>query len=414
MTALTVDSLEAGQERRDLWFTRWYYLLWFGGAAFHFPFLTLFYLHIGLTGAEIGWIGSMGAIVTLITAPFWASRSENWNNPRAMLQLFLIISAVTFFLLSQQVAFLGIALITVFRAFMTSSLYPLSDAMALRITKAVHAGFGSVRVFGSLGWVVFVPMAGWLVERLGLSFSLIGAGVLTALSALMLFFISRNHFSIDREKIKAVPRPNLRAIFPRLIDQPMLLGLALMIVIIGFGNSGVWAFQMTYLNQLGAPASLIGVVGMFSAVVELPFMFMADYLMKRYSAYRLLLIGMLLYMCLRLMVFLFPSVPTIMVEQAMNGIGFTFYTIGIVRFISDQTGNESETRMLLAFFTVTLVSLTSIVSGPVAGSLFDQFGPHMLYGIAALGYFLAWVSLYIAGHYQAKAKLAAESDPIHP
>jgi MFS transporter, PPP family, 3-phenylpropionic acid transporter len=406
MTALTVDSVETtpGPARRDLWFTRWYYLLWFGGSAIHFPFLNLFYLELGLTGAEIGWIGSMAAIVTLTTAPFWTSRSARWNNPRAMLQLFLIISAVTFFLLSQQVAFLGIAIIAVFRAFMTSSLYPLSDAMALRVTSAARSGFGSVRVFGSLGWVVFVPLGGQLVERLGLSFSLVGAGILTALSAGVLLFISHDHFSLDKEKIKAAPRPNLRAIFPRLMNQPMLLGLALMIVIIGFGNAGVWSFQTTYLNQLGAPASLIGVVGMFSAVVELPFMFFADYLMKRYSAYRLLLIGMLLYMTLRLMVFFFPSVPTIMLEQAMNGIGFTFYTIGIVRSISDQTASEGETRMMLAFFSVTLVNLTSIVSGPVAGSLFDRFGPHILYGIAALGYFLSWLALYTAARYQGNVK----------
>jgi len=32
----------------------------------------------------------------------------------------------------------------------------------------------------------------------------------------------------------------------------------------------------------------------------------------------------------------------------------------------------------------------------------------MLYGIAALGYLLAWASLYIAGRYQTKAKLAEE------
>jgi MFS transporter, PPP family, 3-phenylpropionic acid transporter len=379
-------------------------LMWFGGSAIHFPFLNLFYLSLGITGAEIGWINSMMAVVTLITAPFWTSRSANWNNPRAMLQLFLIVNAITFFLLSQQVAFLGIALIAIFRAFMTSSLYPLSDAMALRVTKAVQSGFGSVRVFGSLGWVIFVPLGGQLVERLGLASSLVGAGVLTAVSAGVLLFISRSHFSIDREKVKAAPRPNLRAIFPRLIDQPMLLGLALMIILVGFGNSGVWAFETTYLNQLGAPASLIGIVGMFSAVVELPFMFFADYLMKRYSAYRLLLIGMLLYTTLRLMVFFFPSVPVIMLEQAMNGIGFTFYTIGIVRSISDQTVSEGETRMMLAFFTVTLVNLTSIISGPVAGSLFDRFGPHILYGIAAAGYFLSWVALYVAARRQGKAK----------
>lgn len=404
MTTFTANSVETVHERNDLWQTRLYYLLWFGGSAFHFPFLNLFYLQLGLTGSEIGWMASISSIVTLATAPYWTSKSESWTNPRSMIQLFLLINAASYLLISQQVAFVGIALITIIRAFMTSSLYPLSDAMALRVTRASHTGFGSVRVFGSLGWVIFVPLSGWLVERAGLHYSLIGAAGITALGALILLFISRAHFGYVGEKIKGAPRPNIRAIFPRLISQPMLMGVGLMIILMGLGNSGVGQFGMKYLNELGAPASLIGIIGSFSAVVELPFMFYADHLMKRYSAYRVLLMGMMIYACLRLMVFLIPSVPTIMLEQAMNGICFSFYTIGLVRFISDQTDSEGETRMLLAFFTVTVVSLTGIVSAPLAGSLFDHFGAHTLYAIAAAGYLLAGACLYLAAQYQSKAK----------
>jgi PPP family 3-phenylpropionic acid transporter len=193
-------------------------------------------------------------------------------------------------------------------------------------------------------------------------------------------------------------------IIPQLLEQPMLIGLGLMIVLIGLGSRGVGQFWPTYLEQLGARDSLIAAISTFSAIVELPFMFLADYLMKRYGTYRLLLLAMMIYTCLRLMVFFVPAVPTIMFEQAMNGICYSFYTIGIVRFIGEQTDHEGETRMLLAFFTVTLVSVTSIVSGPLAGTLFDHFGPHKLYVVAAAGYFLAGLALFAAKRFQGKMK----------
>src|SRR5579859_1643242 len=106
-----MDTPAANLDRYDLRRTRAYYFLFYAGTGFMSPFLNLFYVQQGLNGTQIGWITSLGAFITLIAAPFWAHRNARWDNPRGVLQLFLMLTAVAYFLLSQQYLFSGIALV---------------------------------------------------------------------------------------------------------------------------------------------------------------------------------------------------------------------------------------------------------------------------------------------------------------
>jgi predicted MFS family arabinose efflux permease len=124
-------------------------------------------------------------------------------------------------------------------------------------------------------------------------------------------------------------------------------------------------------------------------------MVMADHLLRRRSPYRLLLTSMLIYVGMRTFVFLFPSVPSILLAQLVHGLCFSLYVVALVRFIGKHTV-PTETRLVLAFFNVTLPSLTAIISSPLSGTLYDHFGPRVLYAIAATGYLLAWLCLLLA------------------
>jgi hypothetical protein len=75
------------QDRRDLWFARFYYFFWLGGLGFVLPFVNLFYVSLGLKGTEIGIFASTGALVSLAAAPLIVSRIKQQPQPRRYLQL---------------------------------------------------------------------------------------------------------------------------------------------------------------------------------------------------------------------------------------------------------------------------------------------------------------------------------------
>ena len=47
---------------------RIYYLLWTGAGGFIFPFISLFYADRGLSGTQMGWLGTIGSLVALVGA----------------------------------------------------------------------------------------------------------------------------------------------------------------------------------------------------------------------------------------------------------------------------------------------------------------------------------------------------------
>src|SRR5258708_4323404 len=298
------------------------------------PFLNLFLIQRGLDGTQIGWATSIFAFVTLIAAPFWTNRNTRWHSPRGILQLFLVLTALSYLWLAWQTLFWGVALVFVVRALVSAGISPLSDSLALTVTKATQAGFGSIRVWGSFGWMVCVLLSGWLVERTGLATSLIGAAVITVLAALILFPVSPANFAV---KVQEQKPPNFRLVVEKLLRNRAMLGVAAMLILIGLGNSGILQFEYVYLQQLGADKGLIGIAGMLSSVVEIPCMLWADRLVSRRGAYPLMLIAMIIYAGLRLSVLVVPAIITILATRALQGFAFSFYTVALIRFIGEQT-----------------------------------------------------------------------------
>ena len=154
--------------QRNLWTLRLYYFLLIGGGGFLFPFINLFYTQQGLSGTEIGWLSTVASLVALIAAPWWGRRSDATTHPRRLLQFGLLATSLCMLALSQQTVFAWMALIVMLDALLSIKVAPLSDVVALAVTKQGRAGFGSVRLWGSLGWAVTALVGGWLIEQTGL------------------------------------------------------------------------------------------------------------------------------------------------------------------------------------------------------------------------------------------------------
>jgi predicted MFS family arabinose efflux permease len=270
--------------------------------------------------------------------------------------------------------------------------------MVLAVTGAARSGFGSVRVWGSLGWAVLVLFSGWLIQKTSLQSGFLSASAGYLLAALLLLWIGSAHFGKPRTPGDARPDTS------RLLRSRTLAGVGLMIVFTGFANSGVLQFEPVFMDRLGAREGLIGVASMLGSIVELPCMFWADRLAGRRGSHFLLLLSMLVYAILRTGVFLAPGIPAILLERAGGGVAFSFYAVSLVKFISEQAP-EGQTGAALALYTVTFASLVNIIATPLTGMAYDHFGMTPLYALAALGYLGSWLALRLThrpGEYRAQ------------
>jgi len=369
--------------RKDLFFSRAYYFSFMGGWGFILPFLNLFYVSLGLSGTQIGTITSTSSIVGLLFAPFIVNEIKKRPQARGLLQTAIVLGALGYFVLGHQTLYLFILVNVFFQALAGSGVMPVSDSMAVSVSRESGGGYGSIRVFASIGWIITVLTSGWLIERFGFIAGFVGVSGMWLLGASMIFFIQPRFF-ITQHNIQ-LPKPGLLATAKRVVSDRTLLGFAIALIFVGFMNSGVLQFENVFLSELGASKRLISVAGILSAVVELPFMIYADRFVKRNGPSRILLIALIMTMLQRTTILLIPSIITIMVTRFIGGIAFSLYTVSYIGLISSRT-DESETGTVLALYTVTLASLVNILAAPVSGAIFDVIGARWLYALAASGY----------------------------
>lgn len=367
---------------QDLNRVRAYFFVFIGAVGFASPFIPLFYRQQGLTGAEIGLVITLGSVVTLIASPLWGRASDSGASLTRLLQIGLVGLGLALLVLSQQSAFGWIAPVAGAQALAAAGLLPLSDTLALRVTAARRAGYGSVRVWGSAGWAVSVLASGWLIERLGLVAGFVGSAVGMAAAALLLTRVPATEApATGRSAALTGLGDSARAV----LGSRALLALALVLVVRGILGDGHQQFGNIYLQQLGASTGVIGIASMLAAVIELPSMFAADRVVRRLGPRQTLVLSFVI-TCARLgLVLLFPTVWAILVTRALEGISYSLFLLGSLHYVTSRVAG-AQTATMLALFGVTLPALIQIFSGPFSGLVFDAVGAYWLYALALGGY----------------------------
>ena len=380
--------MDARQQQAHLNRLKLFYFVFIGAGGFLIPFLNLFYERRGLSGTQIGILGTVGAVTALLAAPVIGRVSDRMGNPGRVLQITIILSAFFYLVISQQTMFLPIAFLTIFVTIADSGIGPLSTMLALDTgIEGQENRYGSVRVWGSLGWAIIVLLAGFLVEKAGLFTSFAGYAVMFLLSAGILFA-----FQAPKKPAQSTERTSQRDLVRRLMRDRAMVGLALSLTLLWVARAGIWKFQALYLDSLGAGEGLIGISSMVGSVIELPGMFIADRIAQRRGSHRLLGLTYLLYSLTAIMVLLLPRIPTIIASEAIGGLAYSFLTVSVVMFINERSP-LGQTATVMALYTVTLNGLTSIFSSPLSGVIFDTYGPYWLYAVSATGCAAAYVVL---------------------
>jgi PPP family 3-phenylpropionic acid transporter len=380
-----------------------YYFLWFGGVGFVFPFMSLVYKQNGLNGTQIGLLSTLSACAALLAGPLWGRLCDRTGQPVKLIRFLIVGTAVAVLGIGLQNSFWGYALAVPLYAAVGAGLGPLADSLSMTILKQMGGklGYGAVRRFGSLGWIVVVLLGSQWIERTSIRNIFPGSFVVYLLALVPLLVLQP--VGEMAQKVRAnVPLSmfgTLRSIF----TTRVLVGLAIAQFTVWLATFGPRTFQTLFLDQLGATPGVIGIATVTSAMVELFAMTWADRWVSRYSPAKALLVVWGIDTIRFVTVLLFPHVMTIILVNALGGISFSLFSVAFLNFIL-RNAPAGQNSMALALFNVTLMNLISVIGGPLAGGLYDWLGgAYWLYAIAACGNVLGLILFYWISIRKAKA-----------
>jgi MFS transporter, PPP family, 3-phenylpropionic acid transporter len=347
------------------------------------PYFVLVYQSRGFDLATIGPIVGLGSLAGLVAAPLWGAVSDRVRGAPALL------------LAPMGVALLGTAGLWVFAGWFlvaisaalvyigNAGIAPIIEARGLETSGDSRAGYGPLRAFGSLSFIVAVWIIGIAIQGAGanaalaafalaiLATGLIGLTLQPASSRASAGNESRGYAAdvhAETESFSPAPAavvtPGLRE-FRQLLATPRLGVFLVGAALAWMSVSGVVGYYALRFGELAAPASEIGLAFAVGAAVEIPVMTQFPRLAARVGGERLIIIGGLVLAMRALIAGLTTDPAVLVVAAGIGGIGFALFLVGGVTFVSRLAPPELQATAQGVFQSVT-VGVGAIGAGLLA------------------------------------------------
>ena len=343
-----------------------YYLAYFGAAAFLQPFIILFFQERGFTGAQIGLLAGLTPLVTLIGAPLWTGLADARMRHRLIMSLSILVCIITAAIFPFISTFALMIPLVILYALFAASVNSFADSATMAMLGAEKQLYGRVRLGGTIGWGILAPVAGLIIDRYGLRWAFWGYA---AIMLITLIICQKFTFGAPAESGSL-----LRDVRQVLTDRRWGLFLALAFVA-GIAFTLVNSYLFPYLAELGISRSTMGVALFIATFSELPVLFFANYLLKRFTARGLFVLGILI-TGVRLILYGALNFQTgILIFQLLNGLTYPMVWVAGVSYANELApeGMKATAQGLLGAVVLGFgAAAGGLVGGLMLGSLHGQ------------------------------------------
>ncbi|ODT69024.1 MAG: hypothetical protein ABS75_18395 [Pelagibacterium sp. SCN 63-23] len=370
-----------------------FYLTYYMGPGAAVMFLPIWLSGKGITPEQIGIINAVPIFVILafnLIIGRIADRAKDWRQVIVIGALIGGVVPIGLFFVNE---FWGILLFWTLASLPGGAVGPVLDAAAMRMARRTGADYGFMRAFGTVGYMVFNGLTGFLVVWYGPGVFVplfVGLMALRAVASLQL-----PPFRAPEEQVTVAAvagRPVASAL--RDVAKPWFI-LPLFGFSMVFGTHFVLnAFGALLWKEQGISESIIGPLIALGSASEALVMFIWRRFGGRITARKLILFSAIASV-LRWMVMGFePGVLVLVLLQMSHGLTFALGFLGCVHFIANWT-HEDIAAEAQSLFTVGQ-QLLAVVAVTGFGMLVPVLGAQAYYvasAFALIGGALVLVSL---------------------
>lgn len=352
-----------------------------------------FYGEIGLTNSQISLISAIPAFVALFAQPIWGSISDRAKYKRNVLTVALLCAAAFSFLVQPVVRWYLplLAVLTAINTF-TLPILPVGNAISIEYTKETGHDFGPVRMMGTVGYQLIILAAGFFFTT-----SLNGLYNIYGLFLIIAALTSRllppvQGYQHGKEKIS----------FTVFFKDKSLLLLFCLVFLAQMCSQFYLAFFSKHLGDLGISNSTTGVITMMTVILEVPFLFFGDRLMKKMSIWRWMWIGLIIN-AVRFLGLSVAKTPVFIIMFGVLSVGlmacFEFFpAIYLNKAVPKELrGTVQNTYTMIAF------GVSRIVGSLAGGVIADFTGISTVFAIDGFMLLIAAVVMAVPLNRRAKA-----------
>jgi MFS transporter, PPP family, 3-phenylpropionic acid transporter len=348
-------------------------------------FLPVYGAKAGFSATHLGFILGLGSLISIFSQPLWGMVSDRYRTIRKLLLLLIAASVIVgagVYRSEQLWAFtLLVALMNVF--FLPTD--PLVESLNFQTAQRQGISYGSVRMFGALGYAVASLAAGLITGHWGmssLSWIFLGVGIVTLLLAFGMADVQASAKRPAFHELKAF------------ISQSHSLLFFLLVLVVAVAHKMNDQYIGLYMDRLGGGMRLTGLAWFVMTLTETVFFALSARMIKPGREVWFMTAAAAMY-ALRFLLSSWVNDPfTLVALQMFQGVTFVFFYVGGIQYlhtiVPEQWKSTGQTVLSVVFFGVS-----GIIGSTLGGWIIGEFGGAVLYRIMALfagaGFLLFWL-----------------------
>lgn len=377
-----------------------FYFLYFALLGAVMPFLGL-YLHdeLGLAPAAIGQLMMATLAARLLAPTFWGLAGDRSGRHLDCVRVGCLMLALVWVVFAQVRHFHGLVLVLLAYSFFQGAVLAPFEAVTLQYLGPRRERYGSIRRWGSLGFIA----AGL---GLGLLFTALPLAWLPALLATLALLLFAGSLAVPAVRVptvaKTLPAPALASVLGDRRVQ-VFLGAGFLMQL---AQAPYFAFYSVYLSGQGHASGSIGSLWALAVAAEMVVFTQAHHVLQRFGAVRVLQAALLLAALRSLVLGLLPhSLLALAAMQLVQGATFAAFHCACMQLLQRHFGEGLRGRGLALYGM--LWGVAGALGAGLAGGLWQIAGPERVFALSALPCLAAWVLL-------ARRQWAAQPDGVPP
>lgn len=359
--------------RQSLHFSLFFFS-YFGYLGVFSPYASLYFADRGMSAPQIALLISLMQVLRIFGPATWGWIADHTQKRARVLQVTALASAVLFCGLFFGRDFAHFLLVMLAVSSFTSALAPVSEALMMADMKGDMTHYGRLRLWGSVGFIAAVVLAGYLFDWYGIGmFPWVGLVLLAAVAGV----------SLGMRESAPAPAGQLGPSVSALLRRREVIAFFGSTFLMIAAHAALYVFFSLYLGTLGYGTGVIGMLWALGVVAEIVFFYFQTPIFARFGVQKLMLAS-LLAAALRFALTgaLAHSLAVLLFAQVLHAATFGIHHAASVAMLQRWFSGPLQARGQ-ALFTSISYGLGGLLGGLVLGLLWDSWGPASVYWAAA-------------------------------
>jgi PPP family 3-phenylpropionic acid transporter len=357
-----------------------FFFAYYGYVGVFSPYASLYFVDKGLSAAEIGVLMSLMQVMRIFGPNLWGWVADHTQQRVAVLRITAMAAVTAFCGIFFGDTFTQFFIVMVAVNAFTSAQGPLSEALMLSEMRGDLTHYGRLRLWGSVGFILAVTVAGHLLDWGGIDLM-----PWIALVMLALVLVASLRMQESAHAQTQLDAPSVLTLLRRREVIAFFASTFLMIA----AHASIYVYYSLYLAQIGYSNTVIGLMWSLGVIAEIVFFFYQAPIFRRFGVPAMMVASLLIAVVRFLMIgFGAESVILLLIAQVLHAATFGVHHSASVATLQRWFSGPLQAQGQALFISISY-GLGGTLGGLILSGCWDTFGPQMVYLLAAIFSLLA-------------------------